>query len=265
MENIWFAPPTIRRAGQARMPVLPWFISALLAFLLRRINFTWTTHRRWRHIDSRCYRFGMRLRVCWTFISARWRWQRYLFQFRFRIRCRCRCVVFVSCLCRIFADLSAFGLEFTLALTEKLLHIFRHSRRLIEFFLRFAFQEVLHTSNEHREGAVSASHVIAEWFFPARVTHPNAGHVSWRVSDKPNVGVIVDCAGLASYWNTERTCFSCSSKLNNATHHRHHRQSYVGIHNLVSCLFPLLEHSAVAIKHATHEVRLNANAFVWKR
>src|SRR6476660_8298909 len=107
-----------------------------------------------------------------------------------------------------------------------------------------------------------ASHVITKRFFLTWITHPNTGHVSWRVTDKPDVGVIIYSTGLTCEWNTERLGSSSSSTLNYAAHHRNHGQRNVFVYHFVSSVLPLLERGSIAIQNFSDHVWLDANAFV---
>src|SRR5258706_7504456 len=144
-----------------------------------------------------CHRFSARLRVWRAVVSLWWWWQSHLFQLWLcTIRCRRGVCVFVSFLRGVF-KLSPLGLDFTLPLAEEVLHVLRHSRRFVEIFFRFPFQKILHEGNEHRQRSMSAGHFIAERLLSSGVAHPHAGHISWRVTNKPNVGMIIDRSGLA--------------------------------------------------------------------
>src|SRR6185503_4256123 len=105
----------------------------------------------------------------------------------------------------------------------------------------------------------------AERPFFTRITHPDASNVSRRVTEEPNVGVIVYSAGLSSDRNRKRVRCSRSSPGHDAAHHRNHRQGNVFIHHLESSSLPLFQCRTITIENFANQVRLNANTFVWKR
>src|SRR5215831_6825434 len=120
------------------------FAFAFLPLFLLWINLTRTcSGGRGRCFSLRFFRFRF-----WSSRSRRfiilWRWrQRDLFQLR--LRCGRRSSGFIaSLLLRLRSILRTFGSEFALSLTEQLLHVFRHFRRLRKVLLRFVLQKVLH-------------------------------------------------------------------------------------------------------------------------
>src|ERR1051325_6635489 len=180
------------------MPVLPrWLVVAFLTFFLLRICLAWA--RSWRRgtINVWGHRLGARLGIRGCFFSARWRRQRHLLELRFGVRRRQRSVIFVFFLRCVLTKLRALSLQFALALTEKFLHVFRHARRFREIFLGLVLQKILHEIDKKRKRADAAGHLVPQRFLLAGVTHPHAGHVGRRVTDEPNIGVIVNGARLA--------------------------------------------------------------------
>src|SRR6185295_19340369 len=98
-------------------------------------------------------------------------------------------------------ELRTLGCQFSLTLAEKFAHVFGHLRRLRKLLLGFVFEKCLHEVDKHRQGAVTTRHVVSKWFLLARITHPDAGDVCRRVTDEPNVSVVVDGSGFAGDWN----------------------------------------------------------------
>src|SRR6266446_202763 len=209
---------------QARMPVLPWrLVATLLPFLLRWVDLAWARHRWWRRFYSRRHWFSFRLRVCRTLFGLRRGRQRHLLQLWFASGgWRSSRLVFVR-LGRVFINLRTLSGKLSLPLTEQFLHVLRHGSRLRKIFFRFVLQEVLLEVDEVGKRADGASHFISERSFPTGITHPNAGHVRRRITEKPDVGVIVDGASLAGQWYTKRPRRASSAKFNYPAHHRNHR------------------------------------------
>src|SRR5205807_1168726 len=125
-------------------------------------------------------------------------------------------------------------------------------------------QKVFHEVEEDRQRATRADHVIAERFLSAGITHPRAGNISWRITDEPNVGMVVDRAGLAGEGNAERLRPRSGTALHYAAHHPNHGQRDVFAYDFVSSPFPLFHDRAVTIQNLANHVGFDANAFVWK-
>src|SRR5436190_8153374 len=193
-------------------------VVTFLALLLIWFSFTWTSLGRSRSRNSRLLGCVSR-RMSLGQIALRSGRQSLIFQTRFGDGTGKRSVVRFL-LAFVNRHLSAFELQLTLTLLVHFLHVFRHGRRFREVFLRLVLKKLFHIVHEEGQRAVSTGHLVAEVLLAPGVAHPDSSHICRRVTDEPNVGVIVNCAGLTCERDAEGLRCRGGTALNDTAHHR---------------------------------------------
>ncbi len=110
---------------------------------------------------------------------------------------------------------------------------------------------------------MSAGHISAEIRFLFGISHPNAGYICRRVTDKPYVRVIIDRAGFARQRMSGGICArSSSARFCYALHHINHCSGDIFTGYFWSRIVGFFQKASVTAIDFPDQMRRNAHTFI---